>query len=140
MGAFFTNVQLRTSGIDKSSLTDRITNYLAQLNAEAGYIKVDEETEADKSVIVSLSEDLAWMSIYDEETEDQDIKKLNKLASGLSKEFKTTALSILVNDSDAVYIGVNIDGELKDSIYNRAIELDFDKNMPSIWSEILVNI
>ena len=139
MGAFFTNVQLRTSELDKSNLTDRIVDCINQLNAEAGFIKVDNEDEADKSVIVSVSEDSAWVSIYDEETEDQSSRKLNKLASNLSKEFKTIALSILVNDSDSVYIGISVNGALKDSISNRSKKIDFSKNKPLVWSDILID-
>src|SRR5688500_2673439 len=98
MGAFFTNVQLRTLGLEKSNLIDEVIHCINHLNDVAGFAKVDNEDEADKTVLVSSSEDLAWVSIYDEETEDQNSRKLNKLASGLSKQFKTTALSILVND------------------------------------------
>lgn len=139
MGAFFTNVQLRISALDKSNLTDRIINHIDHLNTEAGFTKVDNEEEADKSVIVSLSDDLSWISIYDEETEDQGSKKLNKLASGLSKHFKTTALSILVNDSDSIYVGINENGILKDSISNLSKKIDFNKNKPTAWSDILIN-
>lgn len=139
MGAFFTNVQLKTSGLDKSQVTDQIINYIIQLNNEAGFIKVDNEDEADKSVIVSASKDLDWISIYDEENEDQNSKKLNKLASGLSKKFKTTALSVLVNDSDSVYVGITVNGVLKDSISNRSRKTDFSKNKPLVWSDIFIN-
>jgi hypothetical protein len=138
MGAFFTNVQLRTSGLDKSNLTDDAINYINQLNNEAGFVKVDNKDEADKTVILSPSDDLAWISIYDEETEDQSFGKLNKLASGLSKRFKTTALSILVNDSDSIYVGINVNGTLKDTISNLSKKIDFTKNKPAAWSEILV--
>jgi hypothetical protein len=139
MGAFFTNVQLSTSGLDKSNLASEVINYINKLNTEAGFIKVDDEDQADKSVIVSVSEDLAWISIYDEETEEQNIRKLNKLSSLLSKEFKTSALSILVNDSDTVYIGITDNGKLKDTISNRSKKIDFNKNKPSVWSDILVD-
>jgi len=131
MGAFFTNVQLRTSGLDKSRLIDEAINYINQLNNEAGFVKVDTEDEADKTVIVSPSDDLEWISIYDEETEDQSSRKLNKLASGLSKQFKTNVLSILVNDSDLIYVGITVNGTLKDSISNFSKKIDFNKNKPA---------
>ena len=139
MGAFFTNVQLRTLGLEKSNLIDEVINYINHLNDVAGFAKVDNENEADKTVLVSSSDDLAWVSIYDEETEDQNSKKLNKLASGLSKQFKTTALSILVNDSDSMYVGIIVNGTLKDSISNLSKEIDFNKSKPKVWSGILVN-
>lgn len=139
MGAFFTNVQLRTLGLDKSKVIDEVIHCINHLNDVAGFAKVDNEDEADKTVLVSSSEDLAWVSIYDEETEDQNSRKLNKLASGLSKQFKTTALSILVNDSDSIYVGINVNGTLKDSISNLSKAIDFNKNKPKVWSHILVN-
>lgn len=139
MGAFFTNIQLRTSSFDKTEITDKVIEYVIKFNAEAGFIKVDNEEDADKTVIVSPPNDSDWLSIYDEETEDQGSRKLNKLAAELSKEFKTTALSVLVNDSDSMYIGLNINGALKDSISNLSKEIDFNKNKPNVWTDILLD-
>lgn len=139
MGAFFTNIQLKTSELDKTDITNRVVDYIIKLNSEAGFIKVDDEDEADKSVIISPAEDFSWISIYDEDTEDQSSRKLNKIASSLSKEFKTHALSILVNDSDTVYVGLIKNGTLKDSFNNRSKKIDFSKNKPFVWSDILAN-
>lgn len=139
MGAFFTNIQLKTSSFDKTEITDKVIEYITKFNIEAGFIKVDTEEEADKTVIVSPSDNSEWLSIYDEEMEDQGSGKLNKLSSELSKEFKTTALSILVNDSDSIYLGINTNGTLKDSLSNLSKEIDFNKNKPSVWTEILVD-
>lgn len=139
MGAFFTNIQLRTSRFDKSEITGKVIEYITRFNTEAGFTKVDNEEEADKTVIVSLPNDSDWLSIYDEETEDQSSRKLNKLSAGLSRELKTTVLSVLVNDSDSMYIGLNINGILKDSISNLSKEIDFNKNKPNFWTEILVD-
>lgn len=139
MGAFFTNIQLRTSDIDKSDITDRVVEYIVKLNAETDFTKIDNEDQADKSVIISPSDDLTWISIYDEDTEDQNLKKLNKIASNLSKKFKTIALSILVNDSDTVYVGLTNNGTLKDTVSNRSKKIDFSKSKPPVWSDIFVN-
>lgn len=139
MGAFFTNIQLKASGFDKTEITDKVIEYITKFNAEAGFIKVDNEEDADKTVIVLQPNDSDWLSIYDEETEDQGSRTLNKLAAKLSKELKTTALSVLVNDSDSMYIGLNINGTLKDSISNLSKEIDFNKNKPSIWTGILLD-
>lgn len=139
MGAFFTNIQLRTSDIDKSDITDKVVEYIIKLNEEAGFTKIDDEEQADKSVIISPSDDLTWISIYDEDTEDQNLKKLNKVASSLSKEFKTNALSVLVNDSDTIYVGLINNGTLKDTVSNRSKKPDFSKSKPPVWSDILAN-
>jgi hypothetical protein len=139
MGAFFTNIQLKTSDIDKSDITDRVVESIVKLNAETGFTKCDDEDQADKSVIISPSDDLTWISIYDEDTEDQNLKKLNKIASRLSKEFKTIALSVLVNDSDTVYVGLTNNGTLKDTVSSRSKRIDCSKSKSLVWSEILVN-
>ena len=139
MGAFFTNIQLRTSSFDKDEITDKVIEYITKINAEAGFVKIDNEEEADKTVILIPSDNSMWLSIYDEEMEDQGSRKLNKLTSRLSKEFKTTALSVLVNDSDSMYLGINTNGTLKDSLSNLSKEIDFNKNKPSVWTEILVD-
>lgn len=139
MGAFFTNVQLKTSDFDKVEITEKVIAFVTKFNIEAGFIKVDSEEEADKTVIVSPSNNSNWVAIYDEETEDQGSGKLNILSSALSKEFKTTALSILVNDSDSIYVGLNINGTLKDTISNLPQEIDFNKSQPNVWADILID-
>lgn len=138
MGAFFTNIQLRTSEVDRSNVIDKVVDYVIKLNNEAGFTITHNEDDADKSIIISPSEDLTWISIYDEDTEDQNSKKLNKIASSLSKEFKTIALSVLVNDGDTVYVGITNNGTLKDTISNRSKKIDFSKSKPLVWSDILV--
>lgn len=70
MGSFFTNIQLRISNLEKSDLTDKVIEYLTKYNTEAGYIKVENEDEADKTVIVLPSDNSKWLSIYDEEMEE----------------------------------------------------------------------
>lgn len=139
MGAFFTNVQLKTSDLDKAEITENIIAFITKFNTEVGFIKVGSEEEADKTVIVLPSNNSNWVAIYDEEIEDQDLRKLNKLSSELSKEFKTTALSVLVNDSDSIYVGLNINGILKDTISNLSKEINLSKNKPHVWTEIFVD-
>jgi|GEM_PF-1566144 len=139
MGAFFTNIQLKTSSLDKVEIADKVIEYITAFNIAEGFVKVDSEEEADKTVIISLANHAGWLSIYDEEMEDQGPRKLNKLSSGLSKQFKTATLSILVNDSDSMYIGININGTLKDSLSNLSKEVDFNKNKPNVWTEILLD-
>lgn len=139
MGAFFSNIQLKTSSFSNVEITDKVIEYITNYNEEAGFIKIDNEEDADKTIIISLSNDSEWLSIYDEEMEDQGSRKLNKLSSALSKQFKTTALSILVHDSDSMYVGLNIDGILKDSISNLSKEIDFNKSKPNAWTDLFFN-
>ncbi|WP_281235067.1 hypothetical protein [Flavobacterium gelatinilyticum] len=138
MGAFFTNIQLKTSNFDRTEITEKVIQYITNYNQESGFVKVDNEADADKTIIISFSNDSEWVSVYDEEMEYEGPRKLNKLASVLSKQFKTTALSILVNDSDSVYVGLNNNGILKDSISNLSKKVDFNKSKPNAWTDILL--
>ncbi len=138
MGAFFTNIQLNTLGIDKTKLLDLVIEYVTLFNLEDGYVVVENSDEADKTVIISEPANSNWLSIYDEEFEDQGSKKFYKFSSNLSKHFNTSALSILVHDSDYIYVGLNINGKLKDTISNLSKEIDFNKSKPNVWSNILL--
>lgn len=139
MGAFFTNIQLSVANFDKTTITDKVIAYISEHNSQAGFIKVDNEEDADKTIIVAFSNDSEWLSIYDEEMEEQGSRKINKLSSELSKQFETATISILVNDSDSIYVALNINGKLKDSISNISKEVDFNKNKPNVWNKILLN-
>lgn len=137
MGSFFSNVQLRVSNIDKLLVLEKAIECITKLNDAAGFIRVESEDDADKTVIISQSDEFPWLAIYDEELEDQGSGKLNKLASELSKQFKTTALSVLVHDSDSLYVGLSINGVLKDKISNLSKKTDLNTSKPDAWSEIL---
>lgn len=138
MGTFFTNIQLKISSIDKTEAADSVIGYITTLNEAEGFVKVDNEEDADKTIVVSFGDNSDWMSIYDEEMEEQSPANLNKLPSALSKQFNTIALSVLVHDTDSLYIGLNKNGILKDSISNIAGEIDFKKNKPQVWGDILL--
>lgn len=139
MGAFFTNIQLRTLNLDKTGLTEKVIECITKVQSEAGFVAVANENEADKTVVILPSDDSTWLSVYDEEMEDQGSGKPDKLASQLSKQFKTAALGIIVNDSDSVYVGLTINGTLQDTISNFREEIDFGKNKPAVWETILIN-
>lgn len=137
MGAFYTNIQLKKTCEGKTVDIDSIINFITQIHSEEGYFRVDKEEDADKSIIIQQTNNSNWISIYDEELEIQNTKKLNKIASNLSKQFETTALSLLVHDSDLMYLGLSKNGKLKDSLSNLSKEIDFKKNKPSEWLNIL---
>lgn len=139
MGAFFTNIQLKASNINTSSFRDNVIEYLIQFNSEQGFVSVDNEDAADKTILILTSGESPWLSIYDEELEYQNLKKMKTLSSELSGQFNTTALSVLVNDSDSMYVGLYKNGILKDRLSNLSKEIDFNKNKPTAWNEILQN-
>lgn len=44
-----------------------------------------------------------------------------------------------MNDSDSIYIGLTINGTLKDTLSNLSKVIDFNKNKPGVWTEILID-
>ena len=55
-----------------------------------------------------------WITVYDEESESQDVRILRRLAKKLSAELKTVAVGILVHDSDIFQYLVYENGVLID--------------------------
>ncbi len=137
MGAFFTNIQLKSLTSDRTIDINEVVELLVKQNIENGYIKVENEDKSDKSIIVQKSDDSSWISIYDQELEDQDLGKLNKVSTSLSKQLNTTTLSVLVHDSHLMFVGLNVKGSLKDSLSNLSSEIDFTKNKPTAWTGLL---
>ena len=102
MGAFFTNIQLNVPSFKKENYREKVIIAIIKFHSDSGYIEAKEE-EAEKSVIITSYDDSSWLTIYDEETdESQDNRLLSKLVKALSYILKTSALSILVNDSDSI--------------------------------------
>ena len=79
MGAFFTNIQINTDSLNKESLVEEIIFCLQQYNSTLDFEQVENQEEADKSVLVVAKPDLNWVSVYDEDTESQNLKDLKQL-------------------------------------------------------------
>ncbi len=93
MGAFFTNCSVRTTDTAKCA---RILKSSISLRS-----------------LVTDSKN-GWITVYDEESESQDINILRRLAKRLSEELKTVAIGILVHDSDIFQYLIYEKGELVD--------------------------
>lgn len=114
MGMFCTNVQLRR-GPDTS--LEMIAKVLDAFVAERGMVRGDPDANAyDRTIVVRAGEG-DWISIYDEDTEDQRVTNLYELAAVLSRLTHSTAVSILVHDSSVVLLGLFVEGEMVDE-YN----------------------
>jgi Ankyrin repeats (3 copies) len=93
MGAFFTNCNVRTTDTAKCAKV---------LKSSSGF-----------RVLVTDSKN-GWVTVYDEESESQDINVLRRLAKKLSAELNTVAIGILVHDSDIFQYLIYENGELVD--------------------------
>lgn len=137
MGAFFTNIQIKTDLPNKGNLVEEIIFCLQQYNSTLDFEQVENQEEADKSVLVVAKPDLNWVSVYDEDTESQNLKDLKQLAKFLSSSLKTSTLSILVHDSDSISLCLFTNGKIADSISNIRKKANFNKNKPEAWSVVL---
>jgi hypothetical protein len=137
LGAFFTNVQLLSPKANKLAFTDSVTHYIIDRHLKKKFILTDNPEETETAVIISDKGEDAWISIYDEATENQELSLLQKLASQLSKKFKTTALAILVHDSDMFYLEVFKNGFSISRLDNLSGEIDFDQVNKEPWNILL---
>ncbi|GAB2679522.1 hypothetical protein GCM10027036_37000 [Flavihumibacter cheonanensis] len=137
MGAFFTNIQIKIDLLKKENLIEEIVFCLKQYNSELDYEPIDNQDEADKSVLIVSKPDSNWVSIYDEDTELQHLTDLKQLAKFLSSSIKTSTLSILVHDSDSISMCLFTNGKEVDSISNIRKKVNFNKNKPEAWSDVL---
>jgi hypothetical protein len=96
MGAFFTNVHIKTNEIaDKEAL-------VKDLGLKSAYFSKCEN---------------GWTSIFPEKTEGQDSKELENVCTNLSKRYSAPTFAFLVHDSDVFMYFLADRGKGKDS-YN----------------------
>jgi hypothetical protein len=93
MGASFTNCNVRTTDTAKCA-------------------KVLQSSIGMRALVTDSKN--GWITVYDEESESQDIETLRRLAKKLSAELKTVAIGILVHDSDVFQYLIYENGELVD--------------------------
>ena len=118
----------------KEQVIDRIKDY----HNQKGYELVENEEEADKSVIVSICNNSPWVSIYDEEG-THDLTMLIELGEELTKQQDTTCFSVLILDSDYIVMGYYKNGKLLEQMSNLSLLIDLETEKPEIWAELTPN-
>jgi len=93
MGAFFTNLQIR------STSTQAVCAALPKLTDSRAYVS---------------PEGNGWVTVYLEATEDQNDKTLRTIAGGLSQSLQADVLGFLVHDSDIAAYWLFQNGRLTD--------------------------
>ncbi len=104
MGAFFTNVQIMSRGLDASETRQVLIRTVRALAAEQGLVAPAGEETADRTILIG--EAAPWIAVYDEATEDQDETKLSELAERLTAALDTTAITVLMHDSDVLLLSL----------------------------------
>jgi hypothetical protein len=141
MGAFLTNVQVKVVG----SAAKTRENVIAAIREQAwqdGLTLLDGDDAVDADRTVVIGGDDRWIAVYDEATEDQDSTKLTRLATAITRATGGAAVTVLVHDSDATYLGLFANGEERDRWCNRPDwfgEMDDDAKAewvghPDAWS------
>lgn len=118
----------------KEQVIDRIKDY----HNKKGYELVENEEEADKSVIISICNNSPWVSIYDEEG-THDLTMLIELGEELTKQQGTTCFSVLILDSDYIVLGYYKEGKLLEQMSNLSLLIDLETEKPEIWAELTPN-
>ncbi len=110
MGAFFSNVQVRTDRVGFEKI-------VAELRADAAsrdMSEVDEAGDPDRTVLVVPPGAGGFVSVYDEATESQDARVLDALGALVSRAAEGSAFTVLVHDSDVLALTLFASGEVVD--------------------------
>ncbi len=122
MGAFFTNVHVLTPEDRVEDAQAAILECLRDIASEKGLVPCEDGAKADRAFIVKRNG--AWLGVYDEATESQDIKLLDDLAARLSARSRCPALGVLVHDSDHLFLRLFEDGDVPSAVEIEALPTD----------------
>ncbi|AKF08998.1 hypothetical protein [Sandaracinus amylolyticus] len=112
MGAFFTNVQVRSRDLDA------IARAIRTEARQRGMDELDASSAAspDRSVLVLPPDGGGWIAIYDESTEGQDGNVLGALAVATSRAAGDYAITVTIHDSDVLFLELYRDGARIDRV------------------------
>ncbi len=114
MGSFFTNVHVRAPAGGEESTRSAILAIVSRLAADSGFVPCAEGEPPDRSIVVGRRD--AWIGVFDEATESQDVTLLDALAKALSEGTACPALAALVHDSDHLLLHLFEGGTLVDEV------------------------
>lgn len=116
MGAFFTNIQIRSP----RSNADAITQYMRNLAAQSGYTTVAEASEeTDRDIyIITKTNATDWVIVCDSGLENQLPDELLMATKRLAKVADGIAVGVAVSDSDVLQLHYCSKGRHIDSFSN----------------------
>ncbi len=144
MGSFFTNMQVYSKQKDKNQSLSQIKEAI-HIILDKDYEIASENEETDRIILVKHSD--PWITIYDQETEDQDIDLLYDVSSKISSILDTVVVSVLVHDSDVLNLCLFEQGELKNNYWSNPEFLSDElpisklkklKGNPNLWKSRLL--
>lgn len=111
MGAFFTNVQVRSH--DRDAVVAAVR---AHATTDATEVVDGSADEPDRTILVLPPDAGGWIAIYDERAESQDVAVLEAMAIAVSRATGAAALTVLVHDSDVLDLRLVERGERVDRL------------------------
>ena len=147
MGAFLTNVQVYIGDLEPEVVRARVVNGISRAVGK-GFVPVTGDEEGDRTVVMGPMKGRRWITIYDEDTEDQDTQKLERLAKELSKAVSSYAVGVIVHDSDILGLFLYCGGKRVD-VYDSDPEYFGEQisavkrrelaGHPDRWRELLIS-
>jgi hypothetical protein len=140
MGEFITNVQIATGSRPRAEVREGVLASVRRFVESQGFVEAAPGEAPDRSVAVGPVSDEPWIAVYDEGTEDQDVRKLDALATAITRELTTSAVSILVHDSDALQVTLFARGEVVDRRSGKPRKAARKKGDPAVvkgWADVL---
>src|SRR6188768_3037030 len=116
MGATFVNVQVHARDSETTARLNRVEACLRRVLREDGFLPVEADQASDRTILVANGPN--WIGVYDELCDEQRQDEAQRLASQLSRELETHAVSILVHDSDVLWLELFDSGTLVDGFNN----------------------
>lgn len=138
MGTFLTNIHVYSEREKNDEVLLDVSNSLRNMAKKESYIEAKDNEFADRTIIVSATQNPKWFVILDEDSESQDIRILESISETVSQISQISALYILIHDSDYLQFGLYKDGCKRDSstIRNKMNRKGLNKKH---WTGILSN-
>jgi hypothetical protein len=143
MGATFVNVQVHARDSETTARLNRVEACLRRVLREDGFLPVEADQASDRTILVANGPN--WIGVFDELCDEQRQDEAQRLASQLSRELETHAVSILVHDSDVLWLELFDSGTLIDGFNNypdyfgkiSSEERKSARGTPEHWSAVL---
>ena len=143
MGATFVNIQVYTRNADTRARLDEVQACLRSVLHEDGLLPVEADQASDRTILVAAGKN--WIGVYDELCDEQLQDVASRLASELSRQLETQAITIVMHDSDVLWLELFDSGTVIDSFNDNpdyfvkvsSEERKSARGKPERWNSVL---
>ncbi len=145
MGAFFTNIQVYTGNSHQDEIQNKVIETLRQRVLAGPYVEAGNGETVDRTILIGPVGSEPWLTILDEAIEEQDLNKLDALAGTLSLANLSSAVGVLIHDSEVLNLRLFRNGLIADNFCSDP-HYFYEKlpsnqrgtsGHPKLWREIL---